>query len=101
MTQRPSLQQEGVTHLFWLDYGRVNDLPAVVAQRLIAHRLVCETTAMKGAQVIGRKAQYLTIFQDGIYLIETIRDGREGRFRVPGVRHASIGSRHPPQIGRR
>jgi len=85
VTQGPSLQQEDITYLFWLDYGRVKELPAVVAQRLIAHRLVCETTAMKGAQVVGHQALYLTVSQDGIYLIETIRHGRDGRFRLPNV----------------
>ena len=85
MPQVTSLQQEDVAYLFWLDYGRVKELPAVVAQRLIAHRLVSETTALKGAQVVGHQALYLTVSQDGIYLIEMIRSGREGRFRLPSV----------------
>ena len=85
VTEGKSLQQEDVTYLFWLDYGRVKELPVAVAARLIAHGLVCETTALKGAQVIGQQTVFLTISQDGVYLLEMVRDGRNRRFHLPSA----------------
>ena len=85
MDHSKPLQQEDITYLFWLGYGRIRQLPACIADRLLAHGLVHETTALRGAQVMGRTTVFLQVSQDGVYLIETIRDGRDGRFRIPNA----------------
>ena len=85
MSQSKSLQQEDITYLFWLEYGRLRELPSFVADRLLTHGLVCEAVPLKGAQVMGRASTFVQVSQDGLYLIETIRDGRERRFRIPSV----------------
>ena len=80
MAETIQLQQADFSFLFWLDYGRVREVPAVIAQRLLAHDLVRPSEPMLGAQVAGRTACFITVSELGRDLLVAVCEGRDSRF---------------------
>lgn len=83
MSHSEELIQEDVAYLFWLDYGRVREIPVLVADRLLANHLVQRVGPLQGAYVPERGPLNIAVSEVGRSLMAAIRDGLDERFRIP------------------
>ncbi|WP_147281762.1 hypothetical protein [Dyella solisilvae] len=75
--------QEDVSFLFWLDYGRVRQMPVLIADRLLSFRLVHRVEPMHGAHVPDRGDLSIDVSALGHELMAAVRNGLDPRFRMP------------------
>jgi hypothetical protein len=85
MSHTEELVQEDISYLFWLDYGRVREIPVLIADRLISHRLVQQVGPLQGAHVPEHGELYIGVSESGRELIIAISKGLDDRFRIPAL----------------